>query len=85
MWHIARSVTKWVWARDAKAEAAFVARQAWKGQRSGEVRRAATEDMRASVRQMRSRGMSYRHIANELKVSRTTVAHWLLYMSVHRT
>ena len=31
VWHIAKSVTKWVWARDAKAEAAFVARQAWKG------------------------------------------------------
>ena len=77
VWHIAKSVTKWVWARDAKAEAAFVARQAWKGQRSGEVRRAATEDQRASARLMRARGMTQAAIANELKVHVNTVVHWL--------
>jgi hypothetical protein len=77
VWHIAKSVTKWVWARDAKAEAAFVARQAWKGQRSGEVRRAASEDQRAQARSMRARGMTQAAIANEIKVHINTVVNWL--------
>jgi hypothetical protein len=77
VWHIARSVTKWVWARDAKAEAAFVARQAWKGQRSGEVRRAASEDRRARALQMASERVSQRRIAAELGVTQKTVSIWL--------
>ena len=79
VWHIAKSVTKWVWARDAKAEAAFVARQAWKGQRSGEVRRAASEDQRARACSMRARGMTQAAIANELKVHVNTVVNWLRF------
>ncbi len=80
VWHIAKSVTKWVWKMDPAAEAAFLQRQAWKGQKggiaSGEARYAASEDKRANARLMRARGMPYRAIAAELEVSAGIVHKW---------
>lgn len=81
-WHIAKSVTKWVWKRDPAAAAAFVHRQAFKGQlggvASGVSRLAASEDKRASARLMAAAGRSKVSIARELNVTDKTVRNWLL-------
>ena len=80
-WHIAKSVTNWVWKRDAVAEDAFLKRQAWKGAKggvaSGEARMKASEDKRSSARLMRATGMTQAAIAGELGVSQKTVSKWL--------
>lgn len=75
--HIARSVAKWVWARDGQAEAKFVARQAFKGRRSGIARLQASEDKRASARLMASQGVTQAGIAAALDVSTRTIRTWL--------
>jgi hypothetical protein len=77
VFHIAKSVTKWVWKMDSQAEAAFLKRQAWKGAKSGEVRRLASEGQRASARLMAATGLSTRRIADELEVDQSTVVRWL--------
>ena len=87
VWHIARSVAKWTW-RNFSAEgfsqwqAAQGRRnsaesQASKGKASGQARRAASEDKRASARIMAAAGMSQRAIAQELEVSQVAVCKWL--------
>lgn len=80
-WHVAASVCKWTWARDATARAKFVERQRWKGKKggiaSGVARLAASEENRASARLMRAAGHSIREIAEALAVGKSTVADWL--------
>ena len=80
-WHIAKSVTKWVWKKDPAAAAAFMHRQAFKGQRggvaSGASRLAASEDKRVSARLMHAAGRSKVSIAQELNVTDRTVRNWL--------
>lgn len=87
VWHIARSVAKWTW-RNFSAEgfsqwqAAQGRRnsaesQASKGRASGQARRAASEDKRASARIMAAAGLSQRAIAQELEVSQVAVCKWL--------
>jgi hypothetical protein len=79
VWHIARSVAKWTW-RHMSAEGFhdWQAAQGRKGgMRSGEVRRQASEDKRASARLMASAGHSSRAIAAELDVDQSTVVRWL--------
>ena len=75
--HIAKSVAKWVWARDAMAEQSFLKRQQWKGEQSGKARLAKSEDKRSSARLMRSVGLSSRAIAEQLQVNQSTVIRWL--------
>lgn len=79
-WHIAKSVTKWVWKMDPVAEAAFIKRQAWKGTKggiaSGKARAAASEDKRSSAVLMRASGMTQAAIAAELNVTDRTVRNW---------
>lgn len=79
--HIAKSVAKWTWKRDAEARAAFHARQRAKGrkggQRSGEARRLASEDQRASARLMAAAGRTIRDISAELGIPRSTVGRWV--------
>jgi hypothetical protein len=79
-YHIAKSVAKWTWRKDADAQARFLARQAAKGKKggvaSGVARRAASEELRASARLMRLQGQSYQQIANVLGVSRRSVIYW---------
>ena len=77
MRHVARSVARWVWHHDPAALAAFRERQAWKGRRSGAVRRAASENQRARASIMRDEGASIRDIAAALEVGKSTVADWL--------
>ena len=80
-YHIAKSVAKWTWRKDAEALAAFKARQSAKGQKGGKAsgiaRMAANEDKRSTARLMAARGMSSRTIAQELGIGKSTVARWL--------
>jgi hypothetical protein len=79
-YHIAKSVAKWTWRKDAEAQARFLARQAAKGRKgglaSGRARRAAGEDLRASARLMKAQGQSHQQIADALGVSRRSVIYW---------
>jgi hypothetical protein len=79
--HVAKSVAKWTWKRDAGALSRFTARQTSKGkkggQASGRVRFAANEEKRSSARLMRSTGMSIRDIASALGVGKSTVSDWV--------
>lgn len=79
--HIAKSVTKWVWKTDPKAEAEFLRRQSWKGTKggvaSGISRLKASEDKRASAGLMALAGASMRTIATELDVSVGTAHAWV--------
>lgn len=79
VWHIAKSVAKWTYRTfDVEAsDARFRATQAHRGRLSGEARRDASEDQRASARLMRASGMSYRKIAAELDVALSTVQRWV--------
>jgi len=76
VWYVAKSVSKWVWRRDADASAAFIERQRWKGRKGGLAKGLANEDKRASARLMRLKGMSLRAIAAELGVHHDTVREW---------
>lgn len=79
--HIATSVAKWTWKRDAAAEQAFRERQAFKGKRggvaSGVARLKASEDKRTSARLMAGRGLTQKEIAVELGASQQSVSRWL--------
>lgn len=81
---IAKSVAKWVWRRITPTGWAQRVRrthtpeiQAMRGLRSGEVRRQANEEKRASARLMYATGMTQREIAAELSVNQSTISHWL--------
>ncbi len=74
---IAKSTAKFCWRNDAQQAERFRARQSFKGRRSGAVRRAASEDARASARLMRASGCTVAAIAAELGVDRRTVYRWL--------
>lgn len=83
VWWIAKSVAKWTWRRFniEESDARFSALQAHRGRKggvaSGESRRAASEDKRASARLMAAQGLSTRAIAAELDVDQSTVVRWL--------
>jgi hypothetical protein len=64
-YHVAKSVAKWTWRKDAEAQARFLARLA------------ASEDLRASARLLRAQGMNNHAIARCLGVPRSTVIRWL--------
>ena len=92
-YHIAKSVAKWTWRKDAEALAAFKARQSAKGQKGGKGntreaqaakgaigmsnRWGSNESKQASARIMAAKGMSSRAIAEELGVNQSTVVRWL--------
>ena len=81
VWHISKSVCKWVWKADPSAQAEFLRRQVWKGQKggtaSGAARRLASEDARASARLMAAAGSTHSAISLELGVHVNTVSNWL--------
>ena len=92
-YHIAKSVSKWTWRKDADALATFTARQAHKGAKGGLAnssemqalkgkasalaRWGDNEDKQGSARIMAARGMTQRAIAQELGVSDRTIRNWL--------
>jgi hypothetical protein len=73
---IAKSTAKFCWKRDPECHQAFLERQAFKGRRSGAVRRAAAADAVASARLMRASGCTVAAIAAELGVTERTVYMW---------
>ena len=82
-YHIAKSVSKWTWRKDAEALAAFKARQSAKGQKGGKGaigmsnRWGSNESKQASARIMAAKGMTIRAIAEELGISKSTVGRWV--------
>ena len=85
--HVARSVAKWTWRhttpegfsewRSAQGRRGGLKGGLKGGVRSGEVRRLASEDKRASARLMAAAGLSTREIGSELEVAQSTVVRWL--------
>lgn len=74
---IAKSIAKWVWARDPAAEQSFKIKQAARGQQGGLAKGRASEEKRATARLMAAKGVVQSVIANELGVTRETVNRWL--------
>lgn len=77
VWHVAASVARWTWRKDADARAKFIGRQAARGRRSGEIRREAQADKHTSARLLAAQGYSVRAIAEQLGVGKSTAARWL--------
>ena len=79
VWHIAKSVSKWVWHKFdlAASDARFSALQARRGSKGGVVRSASYEEQRASACLMHAQGMSARAIARELGCSPQSVLNWV--------
>lgn len=82
--HIAKSVAKWTHKNLSRESFERLVRathapelQAARGRKSGEARRAATEDQRVMARLMAAQGKSSRAIAAELEVNQSTVVRWL--------
>lgn len=78
VWHVARSVAKWTWKHTTpEGFSDWQAAQGRKGGKaSGEARRQASEEKRATARLMRAKGMTYAAIADELDTPLPTVARW---------
>lgn len=81
-WHIAKSVSRWVW-KDFDVEASdqrFRQLQMWRGERGGKAsglaRMAKTEDKRATACLMAAQGRGTSEIAAELGVDRRTIQRW---------
>lgn len=77
---VARSVAGFVWPNSPTDQAkvkAFSETQAKRAQRSAEVRREKSNLARAWVHQLAAEGHSIRTIADEVGVSKSTVANWL--------
>jgi hypothetical protein len=78
VYHVARSVAKWVWRKFdiAASDARFSKLQAAQRSKGGRVRSASYEGLRADARLMRARRMTLREIAAELDVSLSAVTEW---------
>ncbi len=76
----AKSIAKWTWKQDGRAEAKFIARQSFKGKlggvASGEVRLALSMDKRVQAIELRAGGMKQSEIANLLSVTERTIRNW---------
>lgn len=73
----AKSIAKWTWKQDGRAEAKFIARQSFKGKRSGEVRLALNLDKREQAIELSKGGMKQKEIAAMLNVTDRTIRNWL--------
>lgn len=71
---ISKSIASWTWKRITPG--GFHSEQAERGRRSGQKRREATEDKRASARLLKANGKTVREIAETLGVSVRTVQYW---------
>lgn len=77
-WHVACSVARWTWRKDADARAKFVARQAARGRLGGFAKGQAYAGLRDQAVALRvAQGLSTRAIADRLGVSHRAVAGWL--------
>lgn len=79
---IAKSIARWCWNNDSKAEAKFKARQAHRGSLGdsspgGKARSAQYDEQRLQAQAMFGQGMKKSQIAKELGVSDRTIRNWL--------
>lgn len=83
---IAKSIARWCWNNDSKAESRFKAKQAYLGSRGGkasdsspggQARSAQYDDQREQARACAMQGMKKAQIAKMLGVHRNTVNNWL--------
>ena len=73
---IAKSVAKWVWARDADAEARFIARQKVKGAKGGKAKGLANFNKRVAAEALRADGYTQKEVAEALDVCQKTISNW---------
>ncbi len=73
----AKSISKWTWRQDGRAEDAFKQRQSFKGKRSGEARLALSSDKREQAIELSKGGMKQVEIALMLSVNQSTIQRWL--------
>ena len=85
-------MAKWVWARDADAEARFIAKQvkegrnggkanssevqAIKGAKGGKAKGAANFNKRVAAEALRADGYTQKEIAEALDVCQKTISNW---------
>ena len=74
---IAKSVSKWVWAKDSNAESKFIARQKYKGRRGGISKGSKNFNKKLSALILLENGMTIGNIARELSVSPSTIKNWV--------
>jgi hypothetical protein len=79
---IAKSIARYCWSKDGKAEARFKATQAHRGSLGdsspgGKAKSAQYDDQRTKARTMYEQGMKKSQIAKELGVHRNSVNNWL--------
>lgn len=83
---IAKSIARWCWNNDSKAEARFKVKQSFLGSRGGkksdsspggQARSAQYDDQRTQAKAMFDKGMKKSQIAKELGVSDRTIRNWL--------
>lgn len=83
--HIARSVTKWTWKHmhlNLSGNSSFASKQAERGRKSGEARRAKNAGLREQAIQLARDFWLVREIARELSVNPSTVSRWLSGVSL---
>lgn len=73
---IAKSISRWVWKRDAYAYQEFIERQRCKGKLGGKAKGSAYEGKRQTALKLKAEGLSYTSIAAKLNVSRRSVINW---------
>ena len=74
---IAKSIAKYCWKVDGRAEEAFIKRQSFKGKLSGEARLALSADKRDQAIALSMGGMKQVEIAKMLGVTDRTIRNWL--------
>ena len=73
---IAKSVAKWVWTRDADAEARFIARQKAKGVKGGKAKGLANFNKRVAAEALRADGYTQKETADALDLNQATISRW---------
>lgn len=75
---IAKSISKWVWQKDADAEVRFKNRQTIKGKKGGIAKGMKNDNKRLVAEILYVDGHSITDIARELKVTAMTIRRWVL-------
>jgi hypothetical protein len=73
----AKSIAKYCWKVDGRAEEAFIKRQSFKGKLSGVARLSLSADKRYQAIELRNGGMTVRDIGELLGVNHTTIVRWI--------
>lgn len=72
----ARSIAKYCWKQDGRAEQQFLERQAVRGKAGGIAKGRANTEKRVQALELRLNGLSTRQIAAEISVNQSTVSRW---------